>query len=163
MLKIIKAKPNPFGKDRTSCHYTPATKLAGEWIDIKNNGSSPVALNGLSLWHLAYLINNTTEWQLALTFDLANNFSLLAGQVIRVHSGHRIDPNLLPMEDQDGANWHVFTDKDYIWNNKLPDKPTLTDPRLTTNNIVDQTSYSATFLRPIPDGKILERVNYILI
>ncbi len=50
---ITQAKPNPAGKDKTAGHPKP-DHLIGEWVDIKNNSSSPIDLGRVSVDHTEY-------------------------------------------------------------------------------------------------------------
>src|SRR5690349_3077345 len=148
-LLITKAKPNPIGKDRIGRTYTPPVQLAAEWVDFQNNGTRAVDLAGVEMYHLAYLQNGSVEWELVIDF-----IGMLQPQgIVRVHSGDPISLDQMNPEDRNGADFHLFTHKDYIWNNKKVDKPSLWyKPR---KEWLDQTEYSA----PVTEGKILKRVN----
>ena len=50
MLKILQAKPNPFGRDKAGANPIPA-KLLGEWVDIKNTGTVSIPFKSIALWH----------------------------------------------------------------------------------------------------------------
>ncbi len=152
MLKIIQAKPNPLGKDKFGRNIIPELQLAGEWIDIKNEGDSGVHLNGLKIYHLAYKVDNP-EWDKVFEFDFGDEDVLLSKQVLRLHSGGFIQEDQLLEIDRIGADHHVFTGKNYIWNNDKIDKPGIWNPRL--EKWVDQTWYDS---YP-PDGVILKRNN----
>lgn len=146
-LQISKIKPNPSGKDRNFSGLTSASQLAGEWVDIKNVGSLPVKLEGVDLYHLAYAPGATQgRWAKIAGFK----GQLLAGHVLRVHSGPGPESAIRP-EDRDGAQFHCFTNLDYVWNNHQSDSPTLLDSEL--NQIIDQASYD-----PFPpEGDVLIR------
>jgi hypothetical protein len=82
--KSVRIKPNPAGKDRTRRGGATAAQLGAEWVDLKNEGTVTVTLNGLSLHHVAY--SGTTDkgtWEKVVGFT----GSLGAGKVMRVHSG----------------------------------------------------------------------------
>ena len=160
MIKIIRAKPNPAGKDRTRILVFPQ-KLAGEWIDIKNEGHFDVRLNGLQVYHLAYKAIKE-EMEMVKEFRFGSLFQptqgiLRPGKVLRIHSGGRIPITKLLLIDRIGADFHTFTGKNYIWNNDKKDVPAIWNPR--TEKWEDETWYDA---NP-PEGAILKRVNDKLI
>jgi hypothetical protein len=146
-LQFSKIKPNPAGKDRGQSGQTPASQLAGEWVDIKNISSSPVSMDGLELYHLAYAAGATQgKWDKVTSFT----GTLPSGSTVRVHSGSGPDSVIRP-EDRAGAEYHAFTRRDYVWNNRQGDSPLLFSPTLKQN--IDQASYD-----PFPpEGQILIR------
>lgn len=150
-LKIIKAKPNPAGKDRIG-NFTPQAQLAGEWVDIKNTGQQEMNLGNIRLYHYAYRPNGN-EWEIVRYFSEI----LPPGKIIRVHSGKEISPGLMRIEDFVGADYHVFSDKNYVWNNDKKDYPRIWNA--ATKQWLDKTYYDAF----PPEGKILQRVNNKLI
>lgn len=150
-LIIIKAKPNPAGKDRLGNH-APQQQLAGEWVDISNSGKSSEDLTNIQLYHWAYQYPEP-KWGLVMKFSGA----LPAGESMRVHSGGKISLDQLLPIDREGADHHLFTGKGYVWNNDKEDKPTLWDAK--TEKYVDKTTYAA---YPV-EGKILRRVGEKLI
>ena len=143
MLKIIKAKPNPLGKDRIN-NIIPVLQLAGEWVDIKNTGNESVSLDSIKLQHIAYtIVYPNGVWTKVIKF---NGF-LGAGEIIRVHSGGEVLLNLLPREDYLGANYHLFTGENFVWNN-----PGDTARLVINQQVLDQVSYLNA-----PNGVILIR------
>lgn len=146
MLKIMKAKPNPLGKDRVRA-LIPPQQLAGEWVDIKNEGNSPVNLNGFIVCHIAYT-GNGCETQPVKEFV---DFILPAGKIFRLHSGGYMPESQLSLPDSMEADYHEFTGKNYVWNNDKPDRPSILN--LKTKQFEDQADYDA---YP-PEGKILIR------
>lgn len=156
MLQIIKAKPNPLGKDNVLGLLLMNKKLGAEWVDIKNTGSTPVSLKNIQIYHVAYK-NGGAEWEIAKDFsDLLLGVTLPAGSIMRIHSGSG-PTSVLNREDILGANSHYFTRKTYIWNNDKIDQPMIWDK--TKKAKVDKTYYDA----PVQDGKVLVRVNDKLI
>ena len=150
-LQIIKAKPNPAGKDRIK-NFTPQSQLAGEWVDIQNNGRYGISLKNIRLYHYAYKIEGN-KWELVSTFQGI----LPAGEILRVHSGQRIPLDQMNLEDVLGADHHVFSNKNYVWNNDKKEYPRIRNT--TTKEWIDKTYYDA-----FPtEGKILKRVNNKLI
>jgi hypothetical protein len=151
-LKITRAKPNPSGKDVTK-PPTVISQLSSEWVDIQNMGKSPINTNGIELFHLAYLSNGKSKWEVAIKFSEI----LEAGKVVRVHSGKPIPVAQMNYQDRFGADHHVFTEKNYIWNNDKPDKPSLWHK--PKKEWVDQVEYIACPL----EGKILKRIGNKLV
>lgn len=150
-LKIIKAKPNPAGKDRIK-NFALQTQLAGEWVDIQNNGNSPVDLTNVELYHWAYK-QPEDGWGLVMNFS----GELPAGEIMRIHSSGKIPIEQLALIDKQGAEYHLFSGSGYVWNNDKEDKPTLWDKKI--EKYIDVTSYDA---YP-PEGKVLKRVNSKLV
>jgi hypothetical protein len=152
MLQIIKAKPNPAGKDRSPRLLTTQSSLGAEWIDIKNIGSVGYSLKNIQIYHVAY-VNDKAEWKLLKDFNSALLIpGLPSGIVMRIHSGSGPLSVLLP-EDVQGASRHYFTGKNYVWNNDKIDRPMIYDSK--NDKIIDQTYYDA----PVADGKFLVRIN----
>ena len=151
MLKIIKAKPNPAGKDRIG-NLSSQSQLAGEWVDIENTGNYSVSLENIELYHWAYK-QPEPGWELVMNFK----GSLPSGEVMRVHSSGKIPLEQLHAIDRQGADYHLFSGTGYVWNNDKEDRPTLWDS--VKKEYVDKTSYDS---YP-PEGKILQRVNNKLI
>ncbi len=146
-LLITRIKPNPTGKDRSRTGSTSASQLAAEWVDFRNTGSSPVDLGDIELYHLAYTPGSTQgRWDKVMDF----RGILYAGRTVRVHSGSGPDSVIQP-GDRAGAEHHLFTGRDYVWNNRQADSPTLFDTTLNQN--VDQTFYNP---NP-PEGQVLVR------
>jgi len=152
MLRIIRAKPNPMGKDRFGRTLTSQTQLAGEWIDIRNEGNSVIHLNGLQVYHIAYKIEGD-KWEKVIEFNFGEDDVLRSKEILRIHSGGKIPLSQLLDIDRIGADYHVFTGKNYVWNNDKTDKPSIWNPK--TERWLDQTWYDA---YP-PEGVILKRNN----
>jgi hypothetical protein len=146
-LQITRIKPNPTGKDRSSSGTASQNQLASEWVDFKNIGSTSVDLAGVDLYHLAYAPGTTqARWDKIMSF----NGHLPSGHTVRVHSGSGPESVIKP-EDRLGAEHHVFTNRNYVWNNKQGDSPTLFDSAPEQN--IDQASYD-----PYPpEGQVLVR------
>lgn len=152
-LKIIQAKPNPLGKDR-SRFGTSANQLAGEWVDFQNVGNEDFVINDIVLQHVAYKQGYPNGvWQ-----DVTDmSGTLPVGKIVRVHSGDKIDESQMDYIDRTGADYHIFTGRDYVWNNDKSDYPRLT--YASTKSVIDETSY-----KPFPvEGAILKRVNMVLV
>jgi hypothetical protein len=136
-LQITRIKPNPAGKDKTPSGMASASQLAAEWVDFKNTGVLPVNVAG-----------GATEGKWDKIMDFTG--TLPAGQTVRVHSGSGPE-SAIRAEDRAGAEHHVFTGRNYVWNNRQGDKPTLFEPAQKQN--IDQATYD-----PYPpEGEILIR------
>jgi hypothetical protein len=150
-LRIIKAKPNPRGKDRYGS-YIPPAQLAAEWVDFENSGNEKYSLVDIELNHIAYQpICKNGKWDPVMTFT----GNLEPEKVVRVHSGAKISLADMNIEDVTGADFHLFTGKNYVWNNDCGDSSGLWNG----NAWVDKASYD-----PYPpEGRILRRVGDKLI
>ena len=153
-LHIVRAKPNPAGKDHPPHGGPSPTQLAAEWVDFKNTGPSGVDLATSELFHLAFSADGKSTWARVTGFT----GNVPAGQVVRVHSGEVRSINVIAIADQVGADHHVFTGVDrFVWNNAQGDRPSLWDSAL--KEWIDQTSYD-----PYPqDGAVLTRVGSKLV
>lgn len=147
-LQIVRAKPNPRGKDRNRYGTATPTQLAAEWVDFRNVGYGDVNLQGVELYHLAYGDGGQSRWEKVMDFKGV----LRAGKVVRVHSGATRDLSIIAAEDLAGADHHLFTGQDrYVWNNAEGDCPSLRDAAV--NEWIDQASYD-----PFPpEGAVLVR------
>lgn len=154
-LTITQAKPNPAGKDRLG-NLVPSSQLAGEWVDFKNTGDESYPLNNIELQHIAYTPSYPNGvWDRVMGFS----GNLGVGQVVRVHSGGEIPLDSLSPEDFIGANYHLFTGKNYVWNNDKSDAPRLVLWQNGHITEIDKAAYSA---YP-PEGRILKRVGGALL
>ena len=152
-LKIIRAKSNPTGKD-TAPLDVPTEQLAGEWVDIQNEGSESISLSNLVLYHREYPTHNgNTKW--GKVMDLFG--TLEPGSILRIHSGGQVELSRLRPEDRDGADLHYSTGKWYVWNNDEEDTAGLWDK--DEEIWLDRVYYDAS----PPEGVILHRFNNKLI
>lgn len=145
-LQITRIKPNPAGKDRNRYGQTSSSQLAAEWVDFKNEGTTAYDCSQLELWHQAFHHGQTPTWDKVMSFKGA----LQPGKTVRVHSGSGPD-SIIKEEDRRGADFHLFTDRDYVWNNKEGDTPALYNP--VTKVTLDSASYDP---NP-PEGDVLVR------
>lgn len=145
ILRVVRAKPNPAGKDRIGT-ITPKKQLAAEWLDFKNAADESYELQGVSLHHIAYQPGcRDGKWAEIMSFKGA----LRPGEVVRVHSGPEIPLSEMYPEDAAGATYHLFTGNNYVWNNDCGDTAGLWDGKVW----IDAASYD-----PYPvEGKILTR------
>lgn len=152
-LQIIRAKPNPAGRDRFG-RLTPSSQLAAEWIDIANTGVTSESLTSLTLYHKIF-----NDFCIELGFDEVISFRgiLGSGEVVRIHSGGEIPLNQMYAEDVQGVDHHLFTGTNYLWNNKCGDTAVLYNT--ITKLEMDRAYYDS---NP-PEGKILRRIGNKLI
>lgn len=152
-LTVSQAKPNPAGKDRYPINI-PNYQLAGEWIDFKNSGIINMSLDNIKLYHIAYTREKPEgEWEEVMEFQ----GTLKVGEVIRIHSGGETPLTSLRPIDVTGADYHLFTGKNYIWNNDKSDTVGLWN---TTQKVwVDKAKYNT---NPA-EGKILKRLGEMLV
>jgi hypothetical protein len=140
LLYITRIKPNPAGKDRRQGQTS--AQLAAEWVDFKNIGTSAV-----ELYHRAYPASGgQPSWEKIIGFT----GTLSPQQTVRVHSGSGPE-SALRDDDRRGAEHHVFTGGDYVWNNKQSDTPAL------YNRAIQKTLDSATYDANPPEGQVLAR------
>jgi len=148
-LTVIRLKPNPAGKDRSAHAQLSPSQLAGEWVNFRNDERTPLALQGVTLFHLAYDASGTASWARVMGFT----GSLNSGEIVRVHAGRQRDLSVIRPEDMQGAHHHLFTGDDaYIWNNARGDSALLYDEPQRQN--IDRAWYAA---NP-PEGVVLVRV-----
>lgn len=150
-LRIVRAKPNPSGKDRYR-GVPPPAQLGGEWVDLSNAGNEPFPLGEITLYHIAYQPScKNGRW------DPLSNFrgSLSRGQIIRIHSGWQLPTSEMHPEDARGADYHLFTNRGYVWNNDCSDTAALS----RNGTWLD----SATYDPYPPEGRILIRLGDRLI
>jgi hypothetical protein len=150
-LKTVRLKPNPSGKDRNRFGGASAAQLGGEWADIQNVGSQAVDLTGVSLHHIAYHPNGTSRWEQVMAF----NGALSPGKIMRIHAG-RGPESALRQEDLMGADHHLFSHGNYVWNNDKSDCAGIFERE---SSLVDKACYAA---NP-PEGAVLQRVGDSLV
>lgn len=147
-LRITKIKPNPAGKDKNRGGYASEAQLAGEWVDVTNNGTGGVELSGVTQYHKAYKSNGDTEWELVCSLP---SLTLGRSEVLRVHTGKGPLSAVKP-QDLAGATRHHFTGHDhYVWNNDRSDTPMLWFAK--DKETIDKATYDA---NP-PEGVALVR------
>lgn len=153
-LLISHLKPNPTGKDRTMGSI-PNSQLVGEWVDIKNTSGKKLNMAGVKVYDNTFgtFCSNQGE-RLIFTFG---QFSLPAGEVVRIHSGDKVSISSLAFIDRSGADYHAFTgDHSYAWNNVCGD---IARVRNSKGVLIDRTHYNP---RPV-EGRVLNRVGQVLI
>lgn len=145
-LQTFRLKPNPAGKDKNRSGAS-ATQLAAEWVDLKNVSASNINLAGVRVCHVAYKANGTREWEDVQSFSSG---LLSPGKVVRIHSGSGPE-SAISQADLAGADFHIFTHKNYIWNN---DKSDCCGLFASGENVPFDT---ACYDGPPPEGVILVR------
>lgn len=148
-LQTSRLKPNPAGKDRNRSGKSSTAQLGAEWVDIRNTGSAAVAVDGVKIYHVAFINGKASHWEPIMSFT----GTLGVGETIRIHGGQGPEAALNP-EDRNGATHHLFTKRDqYVWNNAEGDTSRITEPSLTGELETDKASYD-----PYPpDGVVLVR------
>lgn len=107
-LKIIRAKPNPAGKD-THRNHPLARQLQGEWVDLQNTSGQSLRLSGVSVDHIAFgdrCSNPRPDpyWVAPVGMVLA------AGWILRIHTGKSSEQFHMSSEDRLGAEQHVWAE-----------------------------------------------------
>ena len=152
-LVIVRAKPNPAGKDKSNGRPL-AEQLLGEWVDIRNESSASVSFANVSLDHTKFEAGCSNP-RYSPHWAANPPFLLDSGAVLRVHTGKEADRALMKIEDREGAALHVFANSGlFVLNNDCGD--TLTLWLLEDGNWkkLDQAGYDP---RP-PEGAVLYRV-----
>jgi len=154
-LQTHRLKPNPAGKDRTRYGGATQAQLGGEWVDVKNTGSSPVNMDGVTLYHVAFANGRASHWEKVIGFTGV----LQPGNVVRVHSGSG-PVTALNADDLRGADHHIFTQRDsYVWNNAEGDTSRITETQGSSEVETDKVGYAP---NP-PEGVVLVRAGDQLI
>lgn len=122
-IQIIKAKPNPAGKDR-SANGASHAQLLGEWVDLKNIGHAAVNVSTLHLAHREFDDHcRPTKSNPTIYWDGSGNEILHPGKVLRVHTGHRSQMAQMNLSDAIGAELHSYADRsNFVLNNKCGDE-----------------------------------------
>ena len=124
-LVIVRAKPNPLGKDAAH-HQAKPEQLLGEWVDLQNNNSSVVSLGGLSVAHQEFTGNCVPKQNCTIYWEGSSGDTVMPGQIVRLHTGRKRDVSVIRQEDWKGADLHVFAEKDwFVLNNVCGDTITL--------------------------------------
>lgn len=158
-LQIYKAKPNPAGKDKAG-NYPKAEQLLGEWVDIKNNGTSEINLSGLTLCHTEFEPGCKPKPKPSIYWTASPGTKLKAGEIIRVHTGKSIYWALMKSQDATGVNHHAFAESgSFVLNNDCGDGLSIWWKRQDSWQKVDKASY-----RPYPpEGAVLIRSGGFLV
>lgn len=149
IFTIWRAKPNPAGKDKDN--ETPiSAQLNGEWVELKNNSTSEQNLGGLKLFHTKFDQHGNPEPTLQPYWAGKKESKLVAGGVVRIHTGRSADKGAMKVEDATGADLHEFAEHgSFKLNNREGDVLYLHSEQ----NLIDKTYYD----KNVRDGAILIR------
>src|SRR5690349_7394475 len=67
-LQTSQLKPNPTGKDKDKWGRASVAQLGAEWVDVKNTGGSAVNLDGVKVYHVAFVNGKPSHWELVISF-----------------------------------------------------------------------------------------------
>jgi hypothetical protein len=141
-LVIVRALPNPVGRDRTPTNSVTNSQLNEEWVEFSNTAIGPVSLDGVRIAHYTFDSRCTKSGEsdlMSFQGSLGSNFS------IRLHTGAGTPWN-------DRTVRHLFLGHgNYVWNNRCGDTAVL---RTRTDEVIDWASYKPT----PPEGNVLTRV-----
>lgn len=121
-IGIVRAKPNPFGKDVTSSGTARPAQLLGEWVDLANSGDQSVNLSMLHLTDAQFsptceIKHRAVEYWTGKSTDV-----LAPGQIVRVHTGKSGDAYVMPTDDGSGVHIHAFAERGwFVLNNRCGD------------------------------------------
>lgn len=119
-LKIIAAKPNPVGKDRSS-NGPHARQLQGEWVDLRNDGIAAVALAHKKLSHQPYGPSCQPKGNCEIYWS-GDNITLQPGQTVRIHTGRRTDAGQAEPQDASGTTYRSYAESaNFVLNNDCGD------------------------------------------
>ncbi|MEK7176691.1 MAG: lamin tail domain-containing protein [Patescibacteria group bacterium] len=146
-LYILRAKPNPSGKDKYG-QYAPNSQQNAEWIDIQNTSGKALNMTGVKVYDHKFDVYGRDEGRREVY--KFGSWDMPVNTVVRIHSGDRVEISSLPSIDRDGANYHFFTWQPYVWNNVWGDTA---EVRNSTDLLIDKASYG----RNPTEGAILKR------
>lgn len=154
-LQIFRAKPNPAGKDKSGNNPKPE-QLLGEWVDIKNVGDEPVGFGSMTLTHTLFndYCQLTGKVETYFRGSSTDHQVLSPGQVLRIHTGRKLDENRMKDEDKVGRDWWNFANSDrFKLNNKCGDTLVVTWTDSYGRTLQDAAEYD----RNQPEGAVLVR------
>lgn len=153
ILQIVKAKPNPAGKDKV--FGTPkAEQLLSEWVDVKNVGTESIQFSSMSLTHTEFNNLCRATGNVDTYWKSSGDKFLQPGQVIRIHTGRLSDEHLMNPNDKKGCDWHGYANRgNFVLNNACGDILTVAWRDSYGVMQKDTVSYDP---NP-PEGAILER------
>lgn len=147
-LLIWRAKPNPAGKDKSQQTPKPS-QLNGEWVELKNDTSATVKLEGIQLAHTLYDSTGKPEPKPEDYWTGAKGLTLGAGEVLRIHTGRSADASSMLLEDSGGTDKHAFAEHgNFKLNNKEGD----------VLYLYASASDKASYLPDVREGAVLTRV-----
>src|SRR5947208_8079602 len=107
-MQIVRAKPNPSGKD-TNRHRPLAPQLLGEWVDIKNIGDAPVSASVLNLAHSEFGPGCAIKEKARIYWPWSP-IVVGPGEIARVHTGRNADSWQMAQVDRNGVNHHAYAE-----------------------------------------------------
>jgi hypothetical protein len=139
-LYIVRAQPNPRGKDTTRSGYVTNEKLNEEWIEFEAREVRNLVGDVLS--HLTF--TGSCQQTGADTLINFGSGQLLVGQRVRVHTGRGTNQWV-------GSVYHMYLNRGwFVWNNACGDRATLSHQ----STIIDWARY-----RPNPpEGELVRSV-----
>ena len=121
-IRIIRAKPNPAGKDKNYMGIPKKDQLLGEWADLQNTGDASVRLSTIHLCHTEFSPNCTPKENPTTYWSGKDTETLNVGQIVRVHTGESLYSSIMEFSDQIGVHLHAFAEKgSFVLNNKCGD------------------------------------------
>jgi hypothetical protein len=154
-VQIVRAKPNPVGKDKAGDYPRPE-QLLGEWVDLKNVGDAAVALNQLYLARTEHDRNGVPHQKPTIYWNGLATEILLPNQAVRVHTGRSRDAWLMNSTDAAGVDRHAFADKgSFVLSNRFETSISIW---WKAQNQGFQFEDRATYDSEPPEGAVLVRV-----
>ncbi len=124
-LRILRAKPNPLGKDgkeQRSTEISRSEVLLGEWVDIENIGTESITFSSIQLHHTLFNDLCQTRGETEVYWSAAGRGLLKPAQVLRVHTGKHRDKTLMATVDDADTDWHAFAESDdFVLNTRCGD------------------------------------------
>jgi hypothetical protein len=159
-LKIIRAKPNPSGKDTGGYGITKETQLLGEWVDVQNISGANVALTDVRLANSQF-DSQCAVLKKAVIYWEGAAMPLGANQIARIHTGQSRYADQMLAADRNGVHLHLYAEKGwFVLNNRCGDRITIWWKKGKEEyECLDEASYHP---NP-PDGAILHRVGVWLL
>ncbi len=120
-IQILRAKPNPAGKDSSHGRPIPQQLLA-EWADLKNTGDAAVRLSSLHLANTQFGPACQIHKQAQIYWTGPASLTLQPGETVRVHTGRESEAWLMNQEDRLGVQYHAFANRgSFVLNNDCGD------------------------------------------
>ena len=144
-LLVEAAMVNPRGKSERLNSAVPNDDLNREWVQIRNTGSGPAALDNITLMHLTYPLGE--EAKQTVIMRLQGTLPGLAG--LRIHSGRG-----KPYYDEQLNIYHGYVNPKqsvYLFQIVRPDKLFISQK----GRMIDVAAYQV----PVPENKRLKRVS----
>jgi hypothetical protein len=159
-LQVFRAKPNPFGKDKTSGDIPKPEQLLGEWVDIRNVGDESIPFSKMQLFHTLYGNRCEETGRTQNYWSGGSDSTLEPGQILRIHTGRKSDEALMQSEDRGSVDWRGFANRsNFVLNNACGDVIKIAWRDAHGNDYSD----TATYKPNVPEGAILVRVGHSLV